>query len=615
MSSEGIPQYTLDGGVSWTRYSGYLAVTGAADFTSFPVSNQVIVRKGTHALRFQDLSGVAVSIEGSSNVTLTLVGSNYICGHRLEASPGVAVRGASSLAINGKGTLNAVGAGTGRQPCILGEPNTTISIAGGTVLAHSGVTGGNGITAGKLVVSGGTVEALSQSSGSAAITASKSITISGGIVNAHGGDLSAAIGCSVGGSCGEIKISGGTVNAVGGLGTHGAGRVAAITSSVKAPVITGGTVKCNEAVSTRAASLASASASPAPAALNFLLASPVALASDLDEEATSLASEDEQRFVNENNDDLSLVTIHGLPANTPISSLQMRLLDTEFVEEPTGGSTYGMRDVQTDDQGALYLHLTPLEATDKLVVASWNGRDYSGLSERNLDGTFAIALAPTEAAVYYQWHSFEDGWAYEDAGVDWSIDGQTSGNAAGHDVTALRIETSIGGLNVSYAVDNGSGWSPAVENGDIAGEMEQPVQALRVSLSGDEAARYTVYYRLYVKGVGWMAWAHDGTANGTSGYGYPVKAFQVAILPAGATPTTGEASATEYAYLVKDGQSQPGLIGEKPSAGHEEREAAPPAKALASTGDSPAFAIALGAALASGALVLASRARHRRSLS
>ena len=217
--------------------------------------------------------------------------------------------------------------------------------------------------------------------------------------------------------------------------------------------------------------------------------------------------------------------------------------------------------------------------------------------------------------MYYQWHSFEDGWAYEDAGVDWSIDGQTSGNAAGHDVTALRIETSIGGLNVSYAVDNGSGWSPAVENGDIAGEMEQPVQALRVSLSGDEAARYTVYYRLYVKGVGWMAWAHDGTANGTSGYGYPVKAFQVAILPAGATPTTGEASATEYAYLVKDGQSQPGLIGEKPSAGHEEREAGPPAKALASTGDSPAFAIALGATLASGALVLASRARHRRSLS
>ena len=156
MSSEGIPQYTLDGGVSWTRYSGYLAVTGAADFTSFPVSNQVIVRKGTHALRFQDLSGVAASIEESSNVTLTLVGSNYICGHRLEASPGVAVRGTSSLTINGKGTLNAVGAGTGRQPCILGEPNTTISIAGGTVLAHSGVTGGNGITAGKLVVSGGT---------------------------------------------------------------------------------------------------------------------------------------------------------------------------------------------------------------------------------------------------------------------------------------------------------------------------------------------------------------------------------------------------------------------------------------------------------------------------
>ena len=82
-----------------------------------------------------------------------------------------------------------------------------------------------------------------------------------------------------------------------------------------------------------------------------------------------------------------------------------------------------MRDVQTDDQGALYLHLTPLEATDKLVVASWNGRDYSGLSERNLDGTFAIALAPTEAAVYYQWHSFEDGGLRRRRRL--SIDGQT----------------------------------------------------------------------------------------------------------------------------------------------------------------------------------------------
>ena len=506
MSSEGIPQYTLDGGVSWTRYSGYLAVTGAADFTSFPVSNQVIVRKGTHALRFQDLSGVAVSIEGSSNTTLTLVGSNYICGHRLEASPGVAVRGTSSLNINGKGTLNTVGAGTGRQPCILGEPNTTISIAGGTVLAHSGVTGGNGITAGKLVVSGGTVEALSQSSGSAAITASKSIaisggsvtakgskfvagigsdhygscgsiTISGGIVNAHGGDLSAAIGCSVGGSCGEIKISGGTVNAVGGLRTHGAGRVAAITSSVKAPVITGGTVKCNEAVSTRAASLASASASPAPAALNLLARSPVALMRPTWMSGCQrLLPPRTSSAVNENNDDLSLVTIHGLPANTPISSLQMRLLDTEFVEEPTGGSTYGMRDVQTDDQGALYLHLTPLEATDKLVVASECIGRVSGLSERKTGRNLRHRTRPHRRPP-----CTTSGTASRTAGptrTPASIGASTreSETPAGHDVTALRIETSIGGLNVSYAVDNGSGWSPAVENGDIAGEMEQPVR-------------------------------------------------------------------------------------------------------------------------------------------
>ena len=59
----------------------------------------------------------------------------------------------------------------------------------------------------------------SLASGRTSTARAGSITISGGIVNAHGGDLSAAIGCSVGGSCGEIKISGGTVNAVGGPGT------------------------------------------------------------------------------------------------------------------------------------------------------------------------------------------------------------------------------------------------------------------------------------------------------------------------------------------------------------------------------------------------------------
>ncbi|MFR3091706.1 MAG: hypothetical protein ACLTMP_08325 [Eggerthella lenta] len=145
-------------------------------------------------------------------MTLTLVGSNYICGHRLEASPGVAVRGTSSLTINGKGTLNAVGAGTGRQPCILGEPNTTISIAGGTVLAHSGVTGGNAL----LQASSLFPEALSKRSvveWSAAITASKSIAVSGRSVTAKGSKFVAGIGSDHYGSCGSITISGGIVNA------------------------------------------------------------------------------------------------------------------------------------------------------------------------------------------------------------------------------------------------------------------------------------------------------------------------------------------------------------------------------------------------------------------
>ena len=140
--------------------------------------------------------------------------------------------------------------------------------------------------------------------------------------------------------------------------------------------------------------------------------------------------------------------------------------------------------------------------------------------------------------------------------IGW-MDPVSSGKVAGTtgrglNLEALKISLEVDGtasqeqlanaISVEAHVSN-VGWQPAVGNGGTAGTTGQSraVEALRVRLSGELSARYTVWYRVHSAEFGWLGWACDGADAGLAGYGRAVQAVQVAVLPKG-DPAPGDTS-------------------------------------------------------------------------
>ncbi len=155
------------------------------------------------------------------------------------------------------------------------------------------------------------------------------------------------------------------------------------------------------------------------------------------------------------------------------------------------------------------------------------------------DGAAAVSLS-------YSAHVSNIGWMGAVAGG-----GVAGTTGRGLPLEALRLvlsDASTGeplgsdALSVEAHVSN-VGWQAAAGNGGTAGTTGQAraVEALRVRLSADLSARYTVWYRAHSAEFGWLGWACDGADAGSAGYGRAVQAVQVAVLPKG-DPAPGDTS-------------------------------------------------------------------------
>ena len=155
------------------------------------------------------------------------------------------------------------------------------------------------------------------------------------------------------------------------------------------------------------------------------------------------------------------------------------------------------------------------------------------------EGAAAVSLS-------YSAHVSDIGWMGAVAGG-----GVAGTTGRGLPLEALRLvlsDASTGeplgsdALSVEAHVSN-VGWQAAVGNGGTAGTTGQAraVEALRVRLSADLSARYTVWYRVHSAEFGWLGWACDGADAGSAGYGRAVQAVQVAVLPKG-DPAPGDTS-------------------------------------------------------------------------
>lgn len=129
-------------------------------------------------------------------------------------------------------------------------------------------------------------------------------------------------------------------------------------------------------------------------------------------------------------------------------------------------------------------------------------------------------------------------------------------------VEAVTLTSKIPGVGVTYQTHvQNVGWQDWVSDGRMAGTEGKAlrVEAIRINLTGENAANYSLYYRAHVENYGWLDWATAGQTAGTSGHSYRCEAFELVILPAGSaapgnavTPAIEATTAQEatHMYLV-----------------------------------------------------------------
>ena len=91
-----------------------------------------------------------------------------------------------------------------------------------------------------------------------------------------------------------------------------------------------------------------------------------------------------------------------------------------------------------------------------------------------------------------------------------------------------------GSLEYQTHVQN-IGWQGWVRDGQTAGTSGRSlrIEALRIRLTGDLAKEYDVYYQVHAQNVGWMGLAKNGEASGTSGRSYRLEGVRIWLVKKG----------------------------------------------------------------------------------
>lgn len=110
---------------------------------------------------------------------------------------------------------------------------------------------------------------------------------------------------------------------------------------------------------------------------------------------------------------------------------------------------------------------------------------------------------------------------------------------------ALSVAGQTDDGSISYAVmDAYSGWGASESDGGAAKAVSgAPIKAIKMSLSGQFAANYDIWYRVYDSGNGWTGWTSNGQACGVSGGSSGLCGIDVALVRKGqpAPGSTGNA--------------------------------------------------------------------------
>ncbi len=138
-----------------------------------------------------------------------------------------------------------------------------------------------------------------------------------------------------------------------------------------------------------------------------------------------------------------------------------------------------------------------------------------------------------------------------------AVSGESLGSSSGKKATigdkgaklissiALSVAGQTDDGSISYAVmDAYSGWGASSSDGGAAKAVSgAPIKAIKMSLSGQLAANYDIWYRVCDSGNGWTGWASNGQACGVSGGSSGLCGIDVALVNKGQSSPGSSANA------------------------------------------------------------------------
>ena len=131
--------------------------------------------------------------------------------------------------------------------------------------------------------------------------------------------------------------------------------------------------------------------------------------------------------------------------------------------------------------------------------------------------------------VLYQVHVQNYGW------MDEVNNGEIAGTTGESlRVEALKVHIENGGnysINASYFNKN-DGWSKELNQDNIIGTVgkSKAIEAIKLSLTGDIADNYDIYYRVHCQSYGWLNWVKNGEVAGNTN-GKRIEAISIKLVP------------------------------------------------------------------------------------
>ena len=117
----------------------------------------------------------------------------------------------------------------------------------------------------------------------------------------------------------------------------------------------------------------------------------------------------------------------------------------------------------------------------------------------------------------------------------------------------IRYNAHVQSIGWQGDVNDSTTWKKDGENAGTVG-MSKRLEAIQIELSGDDAEKYDVYYRVHAQTYGWLNWAKNGEIAGTAGYSKRLEGIQIIVVEKGAEINTsfgGIKSTNGHSYIVK----------------------------------------------------------------